>query len=109
MNTFKYVPGELKYIGHGNNFSNNIYIYIYIGLMLCLLCLCFSYVNYNLMKYMDKHKVKPDNKAFHLVREHGHFLFIITCSWNFFNYRTTGNCRKSEGLSTELRLNSFCL
>ncbi|KAI0224016.1 Cyclin-dependent kinase 8 [Lamellibrachia satsuma] len=28
-----------------------------------------NYVNYNLMKYMDKHKVKPDNKAFHLLQK----------------------------------------
>ena len=29
--------------------------------------LCFSYGNCNLTKYMEKHKIKPDGKAFHLV------------------------------------------
>ena len=43
----------------------------------CYAVVCFSYVNYNLMKYMDKHKVKPDNKAFHLVSYYDdHRLFI---------------------------------
>ena len=34
----------------------------------CTLSLFFSYVNASLWKYMEKHKVKQDSKAFQLVR-----------------------------------------
>ena len=27
----------------------------------------YSYANYSLVKYMERHKVKPDSKSFHLV------------------------------------------
>lgn len=27
-----------------------------------------SYVNCSLVKYMDRHKIKPDSKAFHLLQ-----------------------------------------
>lgn len=32
-----------------------------------LLLLYYRYTNCSLIKYMEKHKVKPDSKAFHLV------------------------------------------
>ena len=61
----------------------------------CYAVVCFSYVNYNLMKYMDKHKVKPDNKAFHLVRDHYHLLLILisrnSLQWPDYWW----NCQKS--------------
>ena len=28
-----------------------------------------SYANYSLVKYMERHKVKPDSKSFHLVSD----------------------------------------
>ena len=31
-----------------------------------------SYANYSLVKYMERHKVKPDSKSFHLVRDARH-------------------------------------
>lgn len=31
--------------------------------------LFFSYANCSLTKYMDRHKIKPDSKAFNLVRD----------------------------------------
>ena len=42
-----------------------------------------SYVNCNLMKYMEKHKVKADSKAFHLVSM-ACFLFCIVFLLLFF-------------------------
>ena len=40
--------------------------------------LFFSYVSASLWKYMEKHKVKQDSKAFQLVR-------YSTAEWNFFS------------------------
>ena len=41
--------------------------YVKIGRFTCNFIHC-SYGNCNLMKYMDKHKISRDGKAFHLVR-----------------------------------------
>ena len=32
-------------------------------------CLCYSYVNCSLVKYMDRHRIKPDSKAFMLLQK----------------------------------------
>lgn len=32
-----------------------------------------TYTNCSLIKYMEKHKVKPDSKAFHLVSSRGQY------------------------------------
>ena len=32
-------------------------------------CLRFSYVNCSLVKYMDRHRIKPDSKAFMLLQK----------------------------------------
>ena len=29
----------------------------------------YSYANYSLVKYMERHKVKPDSKSFHLLQK----------------------------------------
>ena len=52
---------------------------------MCVKCITLSsvspsYVNCNLMKYMDKHKVNPDSKAFHLVSK-GLIYVISIWTW----------------------------
>ena len=49
---------------------------------------CTSYVNCNLMKYMEKHKVKADSKAFHLVCMTLACLLALITS---LNYNRTGS------------------
>lgn len=39
--------------------------------------LCHRYTNCSLIKYMEKHKVKPDSKAFHLVSRRAFKVYML--------------------------------
>lgn len=46
-------------------------------ILMNLFLLCHRYTNCSLIKYMEKHKVKPDSKAFHLVSQCAFTVHIL--------------------------------
>ena len=73
----------------------------------------FSYMNCNLNKYMEKHKIKSDSKAFHLVS-----YFLITAepceggqhtsqSHDFFHNAYTHLVNKTLGSDKKIILCAF--